>query len=202
MSATLDKPKTKYPRAAALDVARLLVACLKPCCSHLIVAGSLRRLKPEVGDVEILYVPNIVTGPDPDDLFGKQKSFNAVDVALAELIDKHAVLGKRPNIHGHTAWGAKNKLAVHLASGIPVDLFEATVENWWNLVVCRTGGQNSNVEISMAAQRAGWNWNPYGCGFSRPNPERNGWSLIREIHSEREVFEFVGLPYREPKDRP
>lgn len=201
MSAVLERPKTKYPRAAAIEVARFLVQCLTPCCSRILVAGSLRRRKAEVGDVEILYIANEVIGPDPADLFSKEKKFNAVDVALHELIATHGTLEKRENSLGRTAWGAQNKLARHVASGIPVDLFAATPQNWWNLVVCRTGGAENNVAICNAAIDAGWKWNPYGDGFSRPNPERPGWLLIREMHSEREVFEWVGLPYLEPWER-
>jgi len=196
----MSAAKTKYPRAEALAVARLLVQCLQPCCSRLIVAGSLRRRKAEVGDVEILYIPNVVSGPDPADLFGRPILHNAADVALAALQDK-GILSRRLNAVGSVMWGERNKLAVHVESSIPVDLFAATPQNWWNLVVCRTGGMQSNIAICLAAIESGWKWEPYGEGFSRPNPERNGWLLVMPVTSEREVFEFVGLEYRAPWER-
>jgi DNA polymerase/3'-5' exonuclease PolX len=83
----------------------------------------------------------------------------------------------------------------HVASGIPADLFAATRENWWNYLVCRTGPADSNMRICMGAQARGWKWNPYGAGFS--DPEGN----VRVMDSERAVFDFVGLPYREPEAR-
>jgi DNA polymerase/3'-5' exonuclease PolX len=193
-------PKTKYPRAAALDVARAMVKALQPACSRLLIAGSLRRRKAEVGDVEVLYIPEIVPRPDPADLFGKPIATNAADAALADLLAL-GVIEKRENSLGRTAWGAQNKLARHVASGIPIDFFAATPENWWNLVVCRTGGAETNVAICNGAIDAGWKWNPYGHGFSRPNPERPGWLLIREMHSEQEVFAWAGLDYLEPWER-
>ena len=51
--------KTRFPRAAAIAVARELCEALKPHCERLIVAGSLRRMKQQVGDVEIVYIPKI-----------------------------------------------------------------------------------------------------------------------------------------------
>jgi hypothetical protein len=45
-------------------------------------------------------------------------------------------LQKRASEKGTFSWGPKNKLALHRA-GIPVDLFSATEDNWWNYVVCR-----------------------------------------------------------------
>lgn len=45
-------------------------------------------------------------------------------------------------------WGEKNKLAVHVRTGIPVDFFAATEANWWNYLVCRTGGEQNNIAIA------------------------------------------------------
>jgi DNA polymerase/3'-5' exonuclease PolX len=199
----LDEPreqKRKYPRADAIAVAREMVGMLQPCCARLIVAGSLRRRKALVGDVELLFIANTVTGPDPEDLFGKSIVRNAVDVALGKML-KRGVIEQRLSRRGSPAWGLQNKLATHVASGIPVDLFYARPESWWNLLVARTGPLQSNIRICQAAIEGGWKWNPYGDGFSRPNPERNGWLLIAPMHSEQEVFEFVNLPYLEPWER-
>jgi DNA polymerase/3'-5' exonuclease PolX len=192
--------KTKFPRAVAIDVAREILAVLTPACSRIMVAGSLRRRKAEVGDVEILYIPNIVQLPDPGDFFGKKTPTNAGDVALNACLTV-GLITKRLNVKEHQTWGPNNKLATHAPSGVPVDLFTATPENWWNLVVARTGGMRSNIQICEGAIRGGWKWNPYGEGFSRPNPERNGYSLIKPMHCEEEVFHFAGLEYHDPWER-
>lgn len=191
--------KRRFPRADALRVAKELCDLLRPVTmpERLIVAGSLRRRKADVGDVEILYVPRFEELPSAD-LFGAEKRFkNLVDEVLDEL-RKAGRLNARLNVTGGTAWGEKNKMAIHGASLIPVDLFTATEENWFNYLVCRTGPGESNILIASRAQELGWKWNPYGEGFSRPN------GLGRETRpmtSEREVFEFVGLPYKEPWER-
>jgi DNA polymerase/3'-5' exonuclease PolX len=88
----------------------------------------------------------------------------------------------------------------HVASGIPVDLFATTEACWHNYLVCRTGPAESNIRIAAAAKARGWKWNPYGEGFSRGGPLA-GPEEARALRSEREVFEFVGLPYTEPEER-
>ncbi|MGN6643580.1 MAG: hypothetical protein ACTHKU_11340, partial [Verrucomicrobiota bacterium] len=82
----------------------------------------------------------------------------------------------------------------HKETGLPVDLFAATPENWFNYLVCRTGPADSNTRICMAAQARGWKWNPYGVGFSRGDE-------IQAVASEEEVFAFVGLPFEKPEGR-
>jgi DNA polymerase/3'-5' exonuclease PolX len=104
-------------------------------------------------------------------------------------------LAKRTNVNGSEMWGHKNKLAVHVASGIPVDLFSARLGNWFNYLVCRTGGAESNMRIASAAQAKGWKWNPYGVGFTN----ETGSDVF--VNSERDAFELVGLKYLEPWER-
>jgi len=184
--------KTRHPRAAALAVVRELLPVLTPCCERIIVAGSLRRGRAEVGDVEILFIPR-----------HEERQIDLVTRALVDLAGEASamllesgVLAKREGEAGHTGWGPKNKLAVHVTSGIPVDLFTATPENWWNYLVCRTGPKESNTRIAAAAQARGWKWSPYKPGFIH---EASG--EIRVMHSEEEVFAFVGMACPAPRDR-
>ena len=183
--------KQKYPRSEALKIAKLVCVSLADSCERLIVAGSLRRRKLEVGDVEIVYIPKMVTMAVD---FFTATSVSQVDLVLDRMI-RDGVLAKRTNVKGSEIWGGKNKLAVHPASGIPVDFFAATEANWFNYLVCRTGGAENNRKIAMAAQAKRWKWNPYGEGFTRQDGSRVSSS------SERDVFALAGLPYKEPWER-
>jgi DNA polymerase/3'-5' exonuclease PolX len=188
--------KTKHPRAAALAVARELCRVFDGVSERLIVAGSLRRQKEMVGDVEILFIPKEEQREDPADLFGRKIPVDLANEKIEWLV-KLGTLAKRPNKAGGFTWGPENKLAVHVASGIGVDLFAARPANWWNLLVCRTGSAESNERICNAAIRKGWKWQPYGAGFH----DRVSDELVRRTQSERDVFEAVGLPYLEPWER-
>jgi len=183
--------KKRFERAVAMAVAAELCRELKPFCARLIVAGSLRRRKPMVGDVEILFVP--MFREVADGLF-ETKQENQAEIAIDRLL-RVGVLSKRIGAAGSTSWGEKNKLAVHEHSKVPVDLFTATEANWFNYLVCRTGGAENNVEIASAAQRKGWKWNPYGAGFT----DEAG--RIVAVASEQDVFRLAGMPWLEPWER-
>lgn len=185
----------KYPRAAALAVARELCDALKPVTTRLMVAGSLRRRKSEVGDVEILYLGRSALLPDPNDLLGHQIETNLADALINGWVDAGRI-SKRPNKNGVIAWGGQNKLAVHVASGIPVDFFQTTPDGWWSLVVCRTGSAANNVRICNAAIARGLRWNPYH-GFE----DRKSGAMLHVARCEQDVFTRVGLAHVEPWKR-
>lgn len=187
----MNTPKQKYPREAADAVARELIERLKPCCNRIIVAGSLRRRKSEVGDFEILFIPKMETREV--DWFASESVSMAAEEIEAMVAD--GTLSRRISVSGAATWGDKNKLAVH-RGGIPVDLFAATEATWFNYLVCRTGPLDSNKRIATLAQRKGLQWNPYGPGFTRLDD-----GAIVPMSSEAAVFEFVGLPYAEPSAR-
>jgi len=183
----------RYPYVQAYTIAKEIYLRLRPGCRRIVIAGSLRRRKPDVGDIEILYIPVVQWAPDPEDLFAIEK-VNCAEVRIRSMV-ACGMLERRKNALGREMCGPKNKLMRHVASGIPVDLFAATEDNWFNYLVCRTGPVELNKQICMAAQRKGWKWNPYGEGYSNAAGE------VQRMDNEAAVFSFVGLEYREPEVR-
>lgn len=180
----------KYPHADAMKVATALAARLGPMAQTIAIAGSLRRRRPLVGDIEILYVPRLLA-----DLLG-QPTESMVDLELAAML-KAGQLARRLSIDGSSTWGQNIKLAEHLDTGIPVDFFATTAAAWFNTLVVRTGPKESNIAVATAARRKGWLWHtgPYDAGFT----DRQG--QLVPVHSEADVFRLVGLPYRPPEAR-
>lgn len=183
--------KTRFPRDIALAAAYELKNALAPFCHRIEIAGSLRRGKPEVGDIELLFVP--ILYERPEGLFDTK----IVDVC-SEVVEKllaDGVLAKRPNVNGHFTWGARNKLAIHVASGIPVDLFGTNEENWWVSLVIRTGSKETNLALTTGANKQGASLMAYGCGVK--------WSddTITPATSEAHVFEMCGVSYQLPHKR-
>jgi len=189
--------KIKHPRAKALEVAKELMAALRPLCEpeRFIFAGSLRRMKPEVGDIELVYVPRIEDQPDPADLLGNKIPTNLFDAQLNVWL-RAGVISKRIGEKGGKSWGDSNKLAVHTASGIGIDFFAAVKRSFWTLLVCRTGSMESNTRVATAAIKMGQTWNMYR-GFE----DRVTGDLLFVPDSEEALFRYVGLPYPQPKDR-
>ena len=182
----------KYPLEQAEAVGKWLVTYLSSTCDRIEIAGSIRRRKLEVGDVEILYVPKRGYG-DPD-LFGVCDPRPATDVAIEQLL-RAGVFAKRKNSNGSEIWGEMNKLAVHVESGIPVDFFATSSDCWHNYLVCRTGPAELNLRIAVAAKERGLKWHPYGNGFTTPSGK------ILKCDSEEAVFATAGMKYLSPEER-
>lgn len=186
--------KQRFPIQDAEAVAEGIANILRPGVERIEIAGSIRRQRPTVGDIELLYIPKLI--PESD-LFGaKIRDVNMADFIIG-LMEDDGILKRRLNALGSEVFGPLNKLMVHVRSGIPVDLFSTTQDCWINALVCRTGGAENNRRIAMSAQQVGLKWNPYGPGFTRKSD-----GSIHVVQSEREVFQRAGLSYLEPKDRP
>ena len=164
----------------AKAIAEKIKAVLESSCEKVEVAGSIRRQKPEVGDIELLCIPKYIAGVD------------MLDAKIQTMIH-FDMLGYRLNKLGRKVYGPKNKLLVH-PSGIGVDVFSTDEDRWPVALVVRTGGEKTNKRIATAALRKGYRFHAYGLGFSTPRGE-----II--CRSEREVFEAVNLPYKEPWER-
>lgn len=165
----------------AKEIAEQLKEGLEPFCDRIEIAGSIRRHKWEVGDIELLCIPRFI---------------NDIDQLESEIgyLMHQQILDYRLNKLGRRVYGPKNKLLLHRPSGIGVDIFSTTEECWPVSLVVRTGGKQTNIRISSAALQMGYRFHAYGSGFSTPNGE-----IV--CHSEREVFETVGLPWQRPEER-
>jgi DNA polymerase/3'-5' exonuclease PolX len=184
--------KARWPAAIARQVADELVEALTPRCEQICIAGSLRRGKPDVGDIEILYIEKRGQVHKPDWLFAQPGSLTD---ELLDLWLTKGVLTKRPNKNGIPAWGHWNKFAKHAVSGINIDFFATTRERWFVSLVVRTGSAQNNVQLADSALRRGIRLHAYGA----LEHLATGKQIVPQ--SEREVFELCGLPYREPAER-
>lgn len=176
--------KTRCPLHRAEEIANEVLKLLEPCCERIVIAGSIRRRKPEVGDIEILAIPKYG---------GLSCHVNLLDQEILDLMHR-GILDFRLSKRGRSAFGQKNKLLVHLPSGLALDVFSTDEQCWWVALVIRTGGANTNKRIATAAIREGWHLQAYGAGFSTPQGD-----IV--CKSERDVFELVGLRYLPPEER-
>lgn len=174
-----------------MPLAVALKKMLSPYCERIEIAGSIRRYKPEVGDIELLYIPKFEGRPDG--LFD-HKEVSLVDECLDEML-KTGELRKRPSKTGVFTWGAQNKLGIHVATGIPVDFFATDAVRWWVALVIRTGSKETNLRLTTGAQKRGGQIHAYGSGVTF----KDG----REITatSEKDVFDMCGVPYLPPEKR-
>jgi DNA polymerase/3'-5' exonuclease PolX len=189
-----DKPQ--FERGEAIKIANSIVAQIIEKTERCVIAGSIRRRKPYVGDAEVLYVPKMFPGIAAD-MFSAPPMLDAVTPWLEAMLAEN-VLSKRLNKLGNvSAWGPENKLAVHVASGLPVDFFATTIENFNVALVIRTGGKAMNLMLTTGANKLNRTLNAYGCGIT----DRKTGEVIKAT-SEEHLFDLCGCKYLPPEKRP
>lgn len=177
--------KTRYPLGQAEAVGQELVAALGPSCERIEIAGSIRRRRPDVGDVELLCISRV----------GETVALGSNVYLEGEIDDLIArnVLEKRLNKAGRPTYGRWNKLLVHVATGIPVDVFSTTEDNWGMALVVRTGPADWNVRMMTRFRKLGMRGHAYG-GVTVNKTEVS-------CRTEREVFWLLKWPYLVPEQR-
>jgi DNA polymerase (family 10) len=117
----------------ALNLAETVIASL-PAAEQITYAGSLRRMRETVGDIDILAV-----GPD-----------TLMDTFKAQ-----------PYVTEVIATGDK-KTSVRTDRGVQVDLRVVPAESWGAALVYFTGSKDHNVRIREMAVKKGWKLSEYG----------------------------------------
>jgi DNA polymerase (family 10) len=155
-----------------------LVERLRPFCHRIEIAGSIRRQRAEVGDVDLVAIAKEEEGRD---LFGQV-------VARRNLLAKEIV-----------RWCAAEKwrlekagrdyLVFH-AKGVQVDLWFASEITFGSLLLCRTGSARHNIWLAERAQRRGAKWHPY-VGLYQAN-------RCIASRSEEDIYAALGLPLLDP----
>ena len=182
--------KLRYPIDLAEATGQVLINQLAPFCRRIELAGSIRRRRPDVGDIEVLAIPE----DGQKDLFGKPLSGESLlDQRCRALVDD-GHLDYRLTKLGRRTFGPQNKLMVHRSSGIPVDIFSTTEENWGMAMVVRTGPADFCKAIMSRFLELGMAGHAYG-GVTGRDRETLG------CPTEERVFELLGWEWQEPEVR-
>lgn len=161
-------------RPLALELIAGLQAALPPTTIQRIeVAGSLRRWKETIGDVDILCVS---TEPA------------AVMQAFQRL----------PQVHDVTHAG-ETKSSVILANGLQVDLRVVEADCWGAALQYFTGSKEHNVPVRDLALRRGWSLNEYGLTATGAGNEAEGKECF--FAEEADLYAFLGLAWVPPELR-
>lgn len=187
--------KQRYPLAAARKVAEEVFQQLEPWAERIQIVGSIRREKTFVGDVEVLFIPKMIT--TQADLLGGSGEMEDQVGKRADALIQRGWLKKRPSETGAFTWGPLNKLATHSASGIPVDLFcEPDPANWFRSLVIRTGPKELNIELIEGAAKRGLRLHAYGPAFTKITTGE-----VMPCETEERLFQMCGVKYLQPKER-
>ena len=119
----------------AKAIAERVKALLEPVCWEVVVAGSIRRRRPVVNDIDLVLVP---------------RDRYAVDSVLMRL-GKVKMSGM--------------KLARVQMDSITLDVYYATPETFPTLLLIRTGSVENNIRLATLAKRRGWHLAANGDGL-------------------------------------
>lgn len=174
--------KIEYAKA----IAEGLVEQLAPHCERIQIAGSIRREKPEVKDIEIVAIPK----PYDVGLFesGIATVVNQWEKVKGELPCKYTQRIIKASYYSgmpETSWFEDIKL----------DLFLATPANWGLILAIRTG----SAEYSHQVLANGWCRKGYHSIDGMLFHEKSKWE--RKVTEEWQLFQLLDIPMPEPKDR-
>lgn len=188
----------KRPYAQVLPIAQLIVERLAPYCQRIEIAGSLRRQKPTISDIEIVAIPKHEQRPTaPASLFAPSET--APHNLLWAYLDQLMQAGKIAH-PTHKGWGdTYRKFTLTTTNGLThkIDLFTATAENWGNTLLIRTG----------SADFSRWMVTPQSKGGALPDGYHHSGGMMHHhgrpipLPEEADYFNLCGLPYIPPTDR-
>jgi len=205
---------TKYPLAKAYKVASYILELLQPHCERIHIAGSIRRMQPQVKDIEIVCEPKkqIVKR----DLLGNETYETAKEFTQAlTTITQQKVKGDTTGRYMQVITSSKN------CPGIVLDLFMPKPEDYWRQYAIRTGSaEYAHYVIAAAWSRKGWvgiNGDLYKRSecqskmvsgkrvYTIPSPslraQRSKLTVPPVWRSEGEFFTWLDLPYMDPEHR-
>lgn len=165
--------------AHARFVADTVIAKLAPYCDRLCVAGSVRRGKAECRDLEVVCIPK----QTPQNNMFQERIGWMRERAFCNTVNQWKKVKGEPT--------GKYTQRI-LPGGETLDLFIATPENWGLILVVRTGSVDY---IKKIASR----WVSFGY-HGVDGMLHDGYHSI-PIREEKELFDILGLPFVEPKDR-
>lgn len=171
-------------RIKAAEIARMVGNQIIPYCVRLEIAGSIRRGKDEVGDIELVAMPKM----EPVyDLWG-------------EKVGEHSLLNDRSIFEamGKISKSGKRFVQVELLEGINLDLFIVLPPAQWGVILAiRTGPVEFSQWIVTSRSKGGALLNGWKVEEGRV------WDGQTELTFNEEIdfLKWLELGWIEPRDR-
>lgn len=160
----------------AQRLAEKIAAELTPYCERIAIAGSIRRRRETVGDIDLVCLPKVG---------GKLEIVGRCERnAKLEKFGKQYVVFRLANGEQLDLWFAQS------SGG---DLFAPEPSNWGMLLLSRTGSVSHNLFLCERAHGRGLHFHPHR------GIERRGAVVASE--TEEDVFAALGLEFIAPEKR-
>ena len=123
-------------------IASAVVKALEPYCERIEIAGSIRRQKATVKDIDMVLIP---------------KDRWQLDLVLGRM-GNYKMSGM--------------KIARIEMDSIPLDIYFATPATFATLLLIRTGSIENNIRLASLVKRKGWRLHASGEGLSDEHGQR------------------------------
>lgn len=191
----------------AKNIADNIVEQLAPFCEpdRIFIAGSVRRGKSEVHDIEIVCRPLVIVGETAPDLFGSTEKLGGVSPEFTSRVNRlgHIVKGKTDGRY----------MQINLQE-ISLDLFMPTPQDFFRQFAIRTGSSEyAHRVIASAWVGKGWVGTSQGLRLKEEChrketagkvfwiPVKANPTLPPQWCSEQEFFKWLGVSWVAPDSR-
>lgn len=186
--------------STAQKIADRIVMLLQPYCDIIHIAGSIRREKRAVKDIEIVCLPK-----------SEEVQINLLETKLMRVKGFHAAL--QIMIESHVKGNSEGRyMQVVLKGGYTLDLFMPQRSDYYRQLAIRTGSADySNLVIAHAWKRLGWCGTHDGLRLQsecQKNEKTKNWKCTAATptlppvwSSEQEFFTWLGVNYVHPSLR-
>ena len=137
--------------------ANMVVKALEPYCDKIEVAGSVRRQRPIVNDIDLVVIP---------------RDRQNLDLALMRM--------------GNYKMSGMKIARVEMDS-IPLDIYFAPPETFATLFLVRTGSKENNIRLVTLVKKRGWRLAASGDGLFDETGRRIAGDTERSIYEALEV---------------
>lgn len=198
--------KAKMPLEEAREIAEEVKAQIEDVCESVVVAGSIRREKAEVGDIELVCVPKFAEVKKQVDLFTeKMVKVNLLEKRIYEMFNAGAIVPGLKSNGTRKAWlGSSDSryIAAEWCEKIGVDFFIQLPDRMdlygWQLFL-RTGPGDANQLMVTRRDQRGLKPNHIFIGEGRVVDLRDDTPIM--LPDEETVFEVWGMEYVPPQGR-
>ncbi len=126
---------------------------------------------------------------------GKESSGD-IDVMVRDLHQFHALLVRIfgiQNVVLYSHGDDKSNFLINYKNWVQLDAFKYNDQNKYAMLLYTTGSKESNIRLRAAAKRKKYLLNQEGLYDQHGNQI--------QLHSEEDIYNYLGLPYQTPSDR-
>jgi DNA polymerase/3'-5' exonuclease PolX len=200
----MSKSDVRLPLVTASRLADEVAELLRPYCERLEIAGSIRREREDIGDIDIVCIPRFrteVPTAAPTDLFGELVDPKAAEPVQISLLDERCAelleLGMFAlffDTNGRKSWGSDLKKGYY--KGLRLDICSATAETWAYWYTIRTGPWEFSKRLVTERRHGGFC--PQNLHFKGGRLRQRDNEEPLDTPDEESLFAALGIAYLLP----